>query len=308
MKIITTIEEMQSYSSELRANGKSVGFVPTMGALHDGHLSLIRESATNNDITIVSIFVNPTQFAANEDLDKYPRTLERDAELSRANGADIIFAPSADEMYPKSLYVGDGVLDVPFNTACTCSDSGRPMTAPTSCTYVEVHGLTQGLCGKSRPTHFRGVTTVVAKLFNIVQPRRAYFGQKDAQQLAVISKMVADLNIPVEIIPCPIVRESDGLAMSSRNVYLSPAEREQASTLYEALTEAETLIKSGERSAEAVKERLTSILNTANLGIIDYVEIVDFHTLQPIATIKPPTLIALAVKFGNTRLIDNVLI
>jgi len=279
MKIITTIEEMQSYSAELRANGKFVGFVPTMGALHDGHLSLIRESAANNDVTVVSIFVNPTQFGANEDLDKYPRTLERDTELSRSAGADIIFAPSADEMYP-----------------------------PNSATFVNVESLTQGLCGKSRPTHFRGVTTVVAKLFNIVQPHRAYFGQKDAQQLAVISKMVADLNIPTEIIPCPIVRENDGLAMSSRNVYLSPAEREQATILYEALTAAQTLIAEGERNAEAVKERLTSILNTANLGIIDYVEIVDFHTLQPTATIKPPTLIALAVKFGNTRLIDNVII
>ena len=279
MKTITTIAEMHQHSTALRAGGKSVGFVPTMGALHDGHLSLIRESAANNDVTVVSIFVNPTQFGANEDLDKYPRTLERDTELSRSAGADIIFAPSADEMYP-----------------------------PNSATFVNVESLTQGLCGKSRPTHFRGVTTVVAKLFNIVQPHRAYFGQKDAQQLAVISKMVADLNIPTEIIPCPIVRENDGLAMSSRNVYLSPAEREQATILYEALTAAQTLIAEGERNAEAVKERLTSILNTANLGIIDYVEIVDFHTLQPTATIKPPTLIALAVKFGNTRLIDNVII
>jgi len=279
MKIITTIKEMREHSENCRKNGDSVGFVPTMGALHDGHLSLIRASAADNNITIVSIFVNPTQFGANEDLDKYPRALERDADLSAESGADVIFAPTAAEMY-----------------------------TPNYTTYVNVESLTQGLCGKSRPTHFRGVTTVVAKLFNIVSPCRAYFGQKDAQQLAIICKMVADLNMPVEIIPCPIVREPDGLAMSSRNVYLTPAEREQATILCESLTTAKDLITAGETSAEIIKEKITSILNSKNLATIDYVEIVDFATFREIETIKPPTLIALAVKFGNTRLIDNLII
>ncbi|MCL2837529.1 MAG: pantoate--beta-alanine ligase [Oscillospiraceae bacterium] len=279
MKIITTIKEMHEYSADCRRNGKSIGFVPTMGALHEGHLSLIRASDAENDITIVSIFVNPTQFGANEDLDKYPRTLDRDTELSAESGADVIFAPTAAEMYGANY-----------------------------ATYINVESLTQGLCGKSRPTHFRGVTTVVAKLFNIVSPRRAYFGQKDAQQLAVISKMVADLNMSVEIIPCPIVRELDGLAMSSRNMYLTPAEREQATILYEALTAAQILITAGETDAAIIKEKIASILNTKNLATIDYVEIVDFATFHEIETIKPPTLIALAVKFGNTRLIDNLII
>jgi len=281
MHIITTIKEMQQYSAEQRRNEKSIGFVPTMGALHDGHLSLIRASATDNDITVVSIFVNPTQFAAHEDLDKYPRTLEQDVELSEKAGANIIFAPTADEMYP----------------------------APNNATFVEVSGsLTQGLCGKSRPTHFRGVTTIVAKLFNIVSPDKAYFGQKDAQQLAVITKIVRDLNMSVEIIPCEIVRESDGLAMSSRNVYLSPDERKQATILYEALIAAKTMISAGENNISTIKNKLSSILNSKNLATIDYIEIVDFNTLCQIDSISPQTLIALAVKFGNTRLIDNVII
>ena len=276
---ITTIQEMREYSAECRGRGKSIGFVPTMGALHDGHLSLIRKSAAENDITIVSIFVNPTQFGANEDLDKYPRTLERDVELSESAGADIIFAPTADEMYGTDYQ-----------------------------TYVNVENLTQNLCGQSRPTHFRGVTTVVVKLVNITLPNRAYFGQKDAQQLSVITKMVTDLNMSVEIIPCPIVRESDGLAMSSRNVYLSAEERRQAAVLYQSLCKAKSLIESGETRAEIIKEKITSMLNDNNLGIIDYVEIVDFGTLKPVETVKPATLIAIAVKFGNTRLIDNIIV
>jgi len=279
MKTITTIQEMQTYASECRRCGKSIGFVPTMGALHEGHLSLIRKSAAENDITIVSIFVNPTQFGANEDLDKYPRTLERDTELSKTAGADIIFAPTASAMYNMDY-----------------------------ATYINVESLTQGLCGKSRPTHFRGVTTVVAKLFNIVPPQRAYFGQKDAQQLAIISKMTTDLNMPIEIVSCPIVREPDGLAMSSRNAYLTPDERAQVPILCEALTIAKNLISSGETKSAIIKEKIISILNSKNLAIIDYVEIVDFHTFREIETITPPTLIALAVKFGNTRLIDNIII
>ena len=279
MKIITTIHEMQKYSADCRQNGKSIGFVPTMGALHDGHLSLIRASSADNDITIVSIFVNPTQFGANEDLDKYPRPIERDTTLAQNAGADVIFTPSPTEIYHENYS-----------------------------TYVTVEGLTQNLCGKSRPTHFQGVTTVVAKLFNIVAPHRAYFGEKDAQQLAVITKMTADLNMPAEIIPCPTVREPDGLAMSSRNAYLTPAERKQATILYEALTAAQNLIAEGETRAAIIKEKITSILNSKNLATIDYIEIVDFNTLREIGTIKPPTLIALAVKFGNTRLIDNIII
>jgi len=279
MKTITTIQEMQSYSAEVRKNGKSIGFVPTMGALHKGHLSLIRASAASNDITVVSIFVNPTQFGANEDLDKYPRTLERDTELSAIAGADIIFAPTALDMY------------------------GENYSA-----YINVEALTENLCGKSRPTHFRGVTTVVTKLFNIVSPHRAYFGQKDAQQLAVIMKMTADLNIPVEIISCETVREPDGLAMSSRNTYLTKTEREQATVIYEALTAAKNLIGNGETNSTVIREKIISLLSTKNLAIIDYVEIVDFATFREIETIAPPTLIALAVNFGNTRLIDNIII
>ena len=280
MKIITTITEMKSYSAEYRRLGKSIGFIPTMGALHDGHLSLIRESANNNDITIVSIFVNPTQFAVNEDLDKYPRTLERDTELSKLAGADVIFAPTANEMYGSDY-----------------------------ATYVEVGGsLTGGLCGKSRPTHFRGVTTVVAKLFNIVSPDKAYFGQKDAQQLAIITKMVGNLNMNIEIVPCETVRENDGLAMSSRNVYLTSEERKQATALFEALQTAKSIISDGETNATTIKNKISSTLNSKNLATIDYIEIVDFETFRETETIKSPTLIALAVKFGNTRLIDNIII
>ena|GEM_PF-8924 len=285
-QIIKTITQIREHITAAKRDGKSIGFVPTMGALHEGHLSLIRKSAAENDITVVSIFVNPTQFAANEDLDKYPRTLERDCELSKNTGATVIFAPTIEEMYGRRT----------------------ESSAPTHCTYVDVESLTQGLCGKSRSTHFRGVTTVVAKLFNIVSPDRAYFGQKDAQQLAVITKMAADLNMPVKIIPCETVREPDGLAMSSRNAYLSPAEREQAIVLYQSLTAAKELISAGERNAATVKGKIISILNSKNLAIIDYVEIVDFETFCEAETIVPPTLIALAVKFGNTRLIDNVII
>ena len=279
MKTITTIQEMKSHVRTMLADGKSIGFVPTMGALHEGHLSLILKSVAECDVTVVSIFVNPTQFAPNEDLDKYPRSLEQDTKLAENAGADVIFAPNANEMYGEEYS-----------------------------TYVDEKSLTQGLCGKSRPTHFRGVTTVVAKLFNIVSPARAYFGQKDAQQLAVIAKMTYDLNMSVEIIPCPIVREPDGLAMSSRNVYLSADDRKQAIILYQSLTEAKELIKSGETSAHTVKEKITSMLSSKNSAIIDYVEIVDFGTLKPMEIIASPTLIALAVKFGNTRLIDNIIV
>jgi len=227
----------------------------------------------------MSIFVNPTQFGPNEDFDRYPRDLERDLKLAEAAGVDVVFAPSVKEMYP------DGYK-----------------------TYVNVEGITEVLCGKSRPGHFRGVTTIVTKLFNIVEPHRAYFGQKDAQQVAVIKKMVKDLNMNVEIITCPIVREEDGLAMSSRNVYLSPEERKSAVILSKSLMEAEELIKKGETDAKKIRKYIIDRIQTEKNAVIDYVEVVNADTLENVDEIKGRVLVALAVKFGSTRLIDNVIV
>ncbi len=274
---IDTIAGVRSALEEARRRGATVGLVPTMGALHEGHLSLIRKARSENDLVAVSIFVNPAQFGAGEDLEKYPRDLERDLQSARSAGADSVFNPPVREVYPKSFS-----------------------------TWVEVEGLTQGLCGASRPGHFRGVCTVVAKLFNICMPDRAYFGEKDAQQLAVIRKMVRDLDFPVEIVPCPTVRESDGLALSSRNVRLSPKERGQAPALYRALSTALTLVENGERDAGRLKEEIRAVLGEAELGNIDYVEIVDADELAPVDVLAGPCLIALAVWFGDTRLIDNI--
>ena len=279
MQTITTIQQMNEYSRAALAAGKSVGFVPTMGYLHDGHCSLIRRSAAENDVTIVSVFVNPTQFSPNEDFASYPRDIEADTRLSAEAGAAVIFLPSADEMYP------DGYK-----------------------TYVEVDDLTAGLCGKSRPTHFRGVTTVIAKLFNIVMPTRAYFGQKDAQQLIVLRKMAYDLNMGVEVIACPIVRESDGLAKSSRNVYLTADERSRAVVLSMALTKAKQMYDDGERNSGILRVCVESIIASGTPSKIDYIEIADTDTLTPVDTITAGALIAVAVKFGNTRLIDNILV
>ena len=273
----STIVAIRAALDEARATGARVGLVPTMGALHEGHLSLIRAARAENDVVVVSIFVNPTQFGPREDYAKYPRDLEADMLLVEQAGGDLVFDPSAEEMY-----AGD------------------------HSTWVDVEGLTAGLCGRSRPGHFRGVCTVVTKLFAICQPDRAYFGEKDAQQLAVIQRMVRDLNTRTQIVPCPIVREADGLAMSSRNVRLSPEARVQAPALHRALRAARAAVDAGERSSEAVEELVRRTLAEAPLGDIDYVEIVGADDLAPMTTMCGTCLIALAVRFGDVRLIDNI--
>ena len=279
MSLIKTIDDLRSEIKN-KSNGKAIniGFVPTMGYLHEGHLSLIKRAKKENDLIVVSVFVNPTQFGANEDLDNYPRDIETDYKLAIHSGADIVFNPEVDEMYR------DG-----------------------NSTYVIVEGeITKKLCGASRPTHFKGVTTVVAKLLNIVKPTNAYFGQKDAQQVAIIEKMVRDLNFDVNIITCELIRESDGLALSSRNVYLSEEERDQALILSKSLFKAKELFLSGERNSKNLKDFIISKIKTKNLADIDYVEIVHPKTLECIDKIEEKALIALAVRFGKTRLIDNI--
>ena len=279
MQILRSIAEMQRTAEALRQEGKTIGFVPTMGYLHEGHLSLLRRARELSDISVLSIFVNPTQFAPNEDLERYPRDFARDEALARREGCDILFYPSVEEMYPK-----------PYRT------------------YVTVEDITRVLCGKSRPTHFRGVTTVVSKLFNIVKPHVAVFGQKDAQQAIVIKQMVRDLNFDVKIEVGPIMREPDGLALSSRNVYLSPQEREQAPLLYQSLLKAKEHIEKGERDAGRIRKVVEDVLKKATLARVDYIEIVDTRDLKPLQTLQGEVLIALAVYFGNTRLIDNIMI
>ena len=278
MDTIKKIDILRHRLKEAVKNGKSVGLVPTMGYLHEGHQSLIRRARKENDLVVVSLFVNPTQFGPNEDLDRYPKDLEKDKMLCESEGADLLFAPEADEMY--------------------FDDYG---------TYVDVKGdLTKGLCGKSRPIHFRGVTSVVSKLFNIVNPDRAYFGQKDAQQVAVIKRMVRDLNFDLEIVVCPIVREADGLAKSSRNIYLTPQERKAALILNKSLKEATILISKGERDGFKIKAMIENRIRTEPLSEIDYVELVDADSIENMDVIKGKLLIALAVRFGKARLIDNI--
>lgn len=280
MKVIERPEEIQKEMIEIKKRGKSIGFVPTMGALHEGHLSLVRRSKKDNDVTVVSIFVNPTQFSPNEDYDKYPRQFDRDKELLEKEKVDYIFYPKVDDMYL------DGYE-----------------------TYIILEKLPNHLCGLSRPGHFRGVATVVAKLFNIVQPDVAYFGQKDYQQAQIIKKMVRDLNFPIEIIVMPIVREKDGLAMSSRNTYLSPEERKNAVVLYRSLQVAKELILSGERNVNKVKEEMRKVIESVP-SKIDYVEVVDPLTLENLDKIpsKGEVVVAVAVFIGNARLIDNEII
>lgn len=279
MRIIEKIADMKELIISYKRMGKSTGFVPTMGYLHEGHLSLVNAAKTENDITIMSIFVNPTQFGPKEDFSKYPRDMDRDSMLAENAGVDVIFAPAAEEMYPRGYK-----------------------------TYVNVEEITDVLCGRSRPGHFRGVTTVVCKLFNIIEPDRAYFGQKDAQQAIVIKKMVKDMNMNTDIIVCPIVREADGLAMSSRNVYLNSEERKSALILSKALLEAERIIKSGEINKEKVLEFLKGKINTEKLADIDYVQILDASELKELDILDGSVLIALAVRFGSTRLIDNIIV
>ena len=276
MQIIKTVEELRPIIQEWRSQGLSVGLVPTMGYLHAGHKSLIVKAVSENDRVVVSDFVNPTQFGANEDLSTYPRDLERDAAVCQEAGASLVFHPEPEEMY-----------------------------APDSCTFVDMDSLTKGLCGKSRPTHFRGVCTVVCKLFHIVTPDRAYFGQKDAQQLAVIRRMVRDLNFGIAIVGCPIVREADGLAMSSRNAYLGEEERKAALILHSSLALGEKMLEEGERDARKVREAILGRLNTEPLARVDYVELVDAESLEPVEKAEKPILAAIAVYIGQTRLIDN---
>uniref|UniRef100_UPI00195E566A pantoate--beta-alanine ligase n=1 Tax=Alkaliphilus hydrothermalis TaxID=1482730 RepID=UPI00195E566A len=278
MKIITTIHEMKGIIKSKKAQGKTVGFVPTMGYLHEGHTSLVKWAKEENDIVVVSIFVNPTQFGVNEDYDVYPRDLERDQMLSEEAGAEYIFHPTVAEMYPNGYQ-----------------------------TYVEVFGITDKLCGASRPGHFRGVTTVVNKLFQIVAPHRAYFGLKDAQQVAVIEKMVRELNMDVEIVPCPIVREADGLAMSSRNVNLSPIDRQSALILSQSLMKAKEMIQAGNVEAKEIQRAIENKIAEESAVAVDYIKIVDFTNLEEIDVIKGRVLIALAAKVGNVRLIDNII-
>ena len=284
MKVVKTVKEVREIVSAWKKEGLSVGLVPTMGFLHDGHQSLIRKSASQNDRTVVSVFVNPIQFGPNEDLEAYPRDLNRDMQKVEEAGGDLIFNPEPAEMYPGHFT-----------------------------SFIDTTETTELLCGAVRPVHFRGVhfrgvCTVVGKLFNIVQPDRAYFGQKDAQQLATIKRFVRDLNFPIEIIPCPIVREADGLAKSSRNTYLNPAERQAALILSQSLKKGQEAIEQGERDAQKIISIIRQNLETEPLARIDYVEVVDFENIQRTPRIEGETLVAIAVYIGKTRLIDNFII
>ena len=281
MKLVKTVAELQAIVKEVKKSGRTIGLVPTMGALHEGHASLIRAAHAENDFTIVSDFVNPTQFGPTEDLDAYPRTLDHDCELAEAMGADVLFAPSPKEMYPSK-----------------------------DMTWVEVTGdITKVLCGRTRPIHFRGVATVVSKLFNLAQPDKAYFGQKDAQQAQVLKRMVKDLFFPLEIRVMPIVREEDGLAKSSRNVYLNPEERKAAVILNRALKKAEAAFAAGERNSAKLVALTTDMIRTEPMSNIDYVEMYQLPELtEAEAEITTDHLLAVAVKFGTTRLIDNVIL
>ncbi len=276
MRVVKTIEEVREQVKAWKREGLRVGLVPTMGFLHEGHKSLIVKAVEENDRVVVSDFVNPTQFGPKEDLASYPRDIERDAKLCEEAGADLIFHPEPEEMY-----------------------------APDYCTFVDMDGLTKGLCGKTRPTHFRGVCSVVAKLFNIVAPDNAYFGQKDAQQLAVIRRMVRDLNFDIRIVACPIIREEDGLAKSSRNTYLNAEERVAALVLSRALNKGKALVESGEQSAAKVKDVIMEELCKEPLARVDYVEVVDADSIEPVKELKGNILVAIAVYIGKTRLIDN---
>lgn len=277
IKVVKTVAEVREIVAGWRKNNETVGLVPTMGFLHQGHQSLIKKSVENNDRTVVSVFVNPIQFGPNEDLEAYPRDLERDSALCEETGADIIFNPEPSEMYK------DGFVS-----------------------FVDMNGLTNHLCGLSRPVHFRGVCTVVTKLFNIVCPDRAYFGQKDAQQLAVIKRMVKDLNMPLEIVGCPIVRETDGLAMSSRNTYMNAEERKAALILSKSIKLGQQLVIDGERDASVVRNKMIELLSSEPMAEVEYVNVVNNLTMEDIDVIEGDILVAIAVKIDNkVRLIDN---
>lgn len=276
MKVLNNIKDVREQVKEWKNKGLTVGFVPTMGYLHEGHKSLIEKAFNENDRVVVSIFVNPMQFGPKEDLSSYPRDLEADSILCTNAGADIIFHPEDKEMYFENFS-----------------------------TYVDINGLTEELCGKSRPIHFRGVCTVVAKLFNIIPAHRAYFGEKDAQQLAVIKRMVRDLNFDIEIIGCPIVREEDGVAKSSRNTYLSEDERAAAVILSQSLKKAKELLKNGEKNSAKIREIIIDNIMKEKLAEIDYVQVVDSLSMEVVQDVKQSVLVAIAVRIGKTRLIDN---
>ena len=276
MNIATTVEQAKQTVRQWKAEGLTVGLVPTMGYLHEGHESLIKRAVAECDRVMVSVFLNPIQFAPNEDLATYPRDFDADTVLTENAGADLVFHPEPSELY-----------------------------APDACTFVNVEGITSELCGKTRPTHFRGVCTVVSKLMNISQADRAYFGQKDAQQLAVVRRMVRDLNMNVEVVGCPIVREEDGLAKSSRNTYLSPAEREAALVLSRAVREGQRLMEEGERDAKTILGAMRAIIEAEPLARIDYVEMVSWDGIKPVDVADSSVLVAMAVYIGKTRLIDN---
>jgi pantoate--beta-alanine ligase len=279
IKVITTVQETKVQIKEWKNQGLTIGLVPTMGYLHEGHQSLIKRAVAENDRVVVSVFVNPIQFAPNEDLATYPRDLEADKKLCDETGANLIFHPEPSEMYPNGFS-----------------------------THINMDGLTKELCGKTRPTHFGGVCTVVGKLFNIVQPDRAYFGQKDAQQLAIIKRMVQDLNFNLEIIGCPIVREADGLAKSSRNTYLSAEERKAALVLSQSIRLGEEMVKNGEKNSKAVINAMTEKISSEPLAKIDYVDVVNALTIEPVDEISGEILVAIAVYIGKTRLIDNFMV
>ena len=279
VKVIRTVSEMHAVADEMRADGFRIGLVPTMGYFHEGHLSLVRRAVRCADRVVVSVFVNPTQFGPDEDLEAYPHDFERDKTLVQTFGGDFIYAPEVEGIYPKGY-----------------------------ATYVDVAGLTEHLCGGSRPGHFRGVTTVVTKLFSAVKPHVAIFGQKDAQQVAVIGRMTRDLNLDVEVLVSPTVREVDGLAKSSRNVYLGPEERQEAAVLYQALQEAKRLVGEGERRADVVLSAMRALIGRRPHAQIDYLEAVDIDQLQPVEEFSGKILLALAVRFGKARLIDNLVV
>ena len=279
MRVVSTIREMQRLADALRSQDRRIGLVPTMGALHDGHLSLIRRARDLSDVVVVSVFVNPTQFVAGEDFETYPRDLEQDLLGISEAGGEVVFTPPPEEMYPERFS-----------------------------TYVEVEGVTEGLCGASRPGHFRGVTTVVTKLFCATKPHVAVFGQKDAQQAVVVRRMTKDLNLDVEISIAPTVRESDGLAMSSRNAYLSPKERKDARILFQALEHARRMIEGGERCADRIVASMRTLISSRPHAQIEYVEAVDAEQLEPMEILCGKVLIALAVRIGRARLIDNLMI
>ena len=277
MRTSDSVKDVRAFIKEARLNAQTVGLVPTMGFLHEGHLSLIETAKKENDFVVVSIFVNPTQFGPNEDFASYPRNFERDKALCESKGTDLVFYPTPEIMYPENFS-----------------------------TYINVENLTEGLCGASRPGHFKGVATVVAKLFNIVQPDRAYFGQKDAQQVAVLKQMTKDLNFDIDIVSCPIIREADGLALSSRNTYLVGDERKAALVLSKSLNLAKKMIEGGEKSSETIYKAIEKLISSEPSAKIEYIEILNSETLKAVKELSGYILIALAVRIGKPRLIDNM--